>query len=81
VEAINLNNLLGAQLGQVAVAFTGELQLGFRRQADSVQQMSNIITAVAAGELLRSDDPMQLAGLNAGANRPVLDRAEVIGAK
>jgi hypothetical protein len=68
--AVDLNSLLFAQLAQQANVFTSELNLAYRRQGDAIQIRNSVIDSVVTGEILRGDDPMQIAGLNAGIRTP-----------
>ena len=67
---VDLNSLLFAQLAQQANVFTSELNLAYRRQGDAIQIRNSVIDSVVTGEILRGDDPMQIAGLNAGVRTP-----------
>lgn len=47
-----------------------DLNLAFARQRDGATYDQRVLGAVAAVELLVSDDPMQVAGLNTGMRTP-----------
>ena len=57
----------GTEINQLA---SGELQLAMARQRDGATYDQRVLGAVAAVELLVSDDPMQIAGLNTGIRTP-----------
>lgn len=59
--------LMGIQSQQVAMA---DLNLAFARQRDGATFDQRVLGAVAASELLVSNDGMQIAGLNAGVRTP-----------
>jgi len=72
--------LMGIQAQQVAM---GDLNLAFARQRDGATFDQRVLGAVAASELLVSNDGMQIAGLNSGVRTPTtLDHpGAVVGAK
>ena len=70
MQPVDMNNLLLTQLAQQANVFTSELNLAYRRQGDAIQIRNSVIDSVVTGEILRGDDPMQIAGLNAGVRAP-----------
>ena len=59
--------LMGIQSQQIAMA---DLNLAFARQRDGAAYDQRNLGAVAAVELLVSNDPMQVAGLNTGVRTP-----------
>ena len=72
--------LMGIQAQQVAM---GDLNLAFARQRDGATFDQRVLGAVAASELLVSNDGMQIAGLNSGVRTPTtLDHpGAIVGSK
>ncbi len=62
-------NLLAMFIGGQQVAMR-DTDLAFARQRDVTTHALQTLQAVAAVELLVSDDPMQVAGLNTGIRTP-----------
>lgn len=60
----------GADLLEGARLRAGDVALATARQRDGAAQDMRVIGGAIAAEVLRSDDPAQFAGLNAGVRIP-----------
>lgn len=68
--AIDLNELLIAELASGSARRTTDADLAVSRQRDGAAFDMRALGASIAGSLLAADDPSQFAGLNAGVRIP-----------
>lgn len=66
----NLDELFTADAAEAIARRRDHTQLALQRQSDGAAQDMRAVGGMIAGELMSSNDPTQLAGLNAGVRIP-----------
>lgn len=68
--AVSLDELFAADAAESIARRRDNTQLALARQSDGAAQDMRVVGGLIASELLTSNDPMQMAGLNAGVRTP-----------